>query len=270
MPRAFAPEGGAVQRRDRRFRTQQECASWLHARGAEREGCRHAAGVADAAGRDHRHPDRLGHLRQQGEGARLGGQVVGEEHSAVAAGFGALGDDRIGTEAGGHRGMFLTDDLTTQVGTFALLPQVVEAVREPVIAAGGIGDARGVAAAFALGAAGVQAGSAFLLCPEATITPLHRAALGRDGARHTALTNIFTGRPARGIVNRIIRELGPMSPAAPAFPLATGGIAPLRSHGERNGSDEFSPLWCGQNPLACRSVPAAERIRELAAGCPPS
>ena len=175
-----------------------------------------------------------------------------------------------GAEAGGHRGMFLTDDLTTQVGTFALLPQVVEAVRVPVIAAGAIGDARGVAAAFALGAAGVQAGSAFLLCPEATITALHRAALGREGARHTALTNVFTGRPARGIVNRIIRELGPMSPAAPAFPLATGGIAPLRSHGERNGSDEFSPLWCGQNPLACRSVPAAERIRELAAGCPPS
>ena len=173
-----------------------------------------------------------------------------------------------GSEAGGHRGMFLTDDVTTQVGTFALLPQVVAAVRVPVIAAGGIADARGVAAAFALGAAGVQAGSAFLLCPEATITPLHRAALQGDSARHTALTNVFTGRPARGIVNRIVRELGPMSSAAPAFPLATAGIGPLRSHGERSGVGDFSPLWCGQNPLACRNVPAAERVRELAMGCP--
>jgi nitronate monooxygenase len=173
-----------------------------------------------------------------------------------------------GAEAGGHRGMFLTDDLTTQVGTFALLPQIVAAVRIPVIAAGGIGDARSVAAAFALGAAGVQAGSAFLLCPESTITPLHRAALQGDGARHTALTNVFTGRPARSIVNRIIRELGPISPAAPAFPLAMAGLAPLRSHAERNGSPDFTPLWCGQNPLACRTVTAAERVRELSAGCP--
>jgi nitronate monooxygenase len=173
-----------------------------------------------------------------------------------------------GAEAGGHRGMFLSDDLTTQVGTFALLPQIVAAVRVAVIAAGGIGDARGVAAAFALGAAGVQAGSAFLLCPESTITPLHRAALEREDARHTVLTNVFTGRPARSIVNRVIRELGPLSKAAPAFPLAAAAMMPLRSHGERTGSEDFSPLWCGQNPLACRRVPAAERVRELAAGCP--
>lgn len=109
-----------------------------------------------------------------------------------------------GNEAGGHRGMFLSTDLTTQAGTFALLPQVVRAVNLPVIAAGAIADAGGVAAALGLGAAGAQAGTAYLLCPESTISALHRAALKGAGARHTALTNLFTGRPARGIVNRVI------------------------------------------------------------------
>jgi nitronate monooxygenase len=169
-----------------------------------------------------------------------------------------------GSEAGGHRGMFLTDDLTTQVGTFALLPQVVRAVRLPVIAAGGIADADGVAAALALGAAGVQPGTAYLLCPESTITPLHRAALQDPRARHTALTNLFTGRPARGIVNRAIREIGPVNAAAPAFPLATTAMSALRSKCEGLGSDDFSPMWCGQNPLACRQVGAGERTRQLA------
>ena len=116
-----------------------------------------------------------------------------------------------GLEAGGHRGMFLSDDLSTQVGTFALLPQIVHAVAVPVIAAGGIADAKGVAAAMALGAAGVQIGTAYLLCPEATTSAVHRAALKSDAARHTALTNLFSGRPARGIVNRLMRDLGPIS-----------------------------------------------------------
>ena len=169
-----------------------------------------------------------------------------------------------GSEAGGHRGMFLTSDLTTQVGTFALLPQIVRAVRVPVIAAGGMADAHSVAAALALGAAGVQAGTAYLLCPESTITALHRAALKSAKAGHTALTNVFTGRPARGIVNRAVRELGPINAAAPAFPLATTTMAVLRSACESRGSDEFTPLWCGQNPLACQEVPAGERTRRLA------
>lgn len=171
-----------------------------------------------------------------------------------------------GVEAGGHRGIFLTGDLTTQVGTFALLPQVVRAVRVPVIAAGGIADARGVAAAMALGASGVQIGTAYLLCAEATTTPIHRAALKREEARHTALTNVFTGRPARGIVNRIVRELGPISAKAPAFPLATAAVAPLRAKAEARGSGDFSPLWSGQNPSGCREVPAARLTRELANG----
>ena len=108
---------------------------------------------------------------------------------------------------------------TTQVGTFALLPQVVKAVRLPVVAAGGIADAKGLVAAMALGAAGVQIGTAYLLCPEVTISPVHRAALKSEAARHTAVTNVFTGRPARSIVNRIIRELGPINTAVPAFPV---------------------------------------------------
>ncbi|HET9340018.1 MAG TPA: nitronate monooxygenase [Casimicrobiaceae bacterium] len=169
-----------------------------------------------------------------------------------------------GLEAGGHRGMFLTADLTTQVGTMALVPQVVKAVRVPVIAAGGIADAKGVAAAMALGAAGAQVGTAYLLCPEATTSAVHRAAIASDASRHTALTNLFTGRPSRGIVNRLMRELGPISPHAPAFPLATAAIAPLRAKAEAKGSGDFSPLWSGQNATGCRELPAARITRELA------
>ena len=171
-----------------------------------------------------------------------------------------------GVEAGGHRGMFLSDDLSTQVGTFSLLPQVVRAVNVPVIAAGGIADAKGVSAALALGAAGVQIGTAYLLCPEATITAVHRKALKSEAARHTALTNLFTGRPARGIMNKVMRELGPISDLPPAFPLATSAVVPLRARAEAEGSGEFSPLWSGQNATGCKEVPAAQLTRDLAAG----
>jgi nitronate monooxygenase len=171
-----------------------------------------------------------------------------------------------GLEAGGHRGMFLSEDLTTQTGTFALLPQVVRAVRVPVVAAGGIADFTGVAAAMKLGAAGVQVGTAYLLCPEATTGAVHRAALKSDAARHTALTNLFSGRPARGIVNRIMRELGPLSPVAPEFPLASAALAPLRAAAERRGLGDFSPLWAGENASGCRELAAAHLTRELAAG----
>lgn len=171
-----------------------------------------------------------------------------------------------GLEAGGHRGMFLCDELSSQLGTFALLPQVVQAVRLPVIAAGGIADAQGVRAAMALGAAGVQIGTAYLCCDEASTSAIHRAALRSPAAQHTALTNLFSGRPARGIVNRVMRELGPISPHAPAFPLATAAIAPLRSKVESLGSGDFSPLWAGQNVSGCKSISAAELTRELAQG----
>ncbi len=171
-----------------------------------------------------------------------------------------------GLEAGGHRGQFLDHALTRQCGTMALLPQMVRAVHCPVIAAGGIADAHGVAAAMALGAAGVQVGTAYLLCDEATTSPVHRAALSGPQAAHTALTNVFTGRPARGIVNRLVRELGPISPLAPAFPLAAGALAPLRAAAEAAGSGDFSPLWAGQNTTGCRAVSATVLTRELLAG----
>ena len=171
-----------------------------------------------------------------------------------------------GLEAGGHRGLFLSDDLTTQVGTFALLPQIVRAVKVPVLAAGGIADARGVAAALKLGAAGVQVGTAYLLCPEATTSAVHRAALKSERARHTALTNLFSGGPARGIMNRLMWDLGPLSKLAPAFPLAAAAVAPLRAKAEAQGRGDFSTLWAGQNAAGCKEIPAADLTRELAAG----
>ena len=169
-----------------------------------------------------------------------------------------------GCEAGGHRAMFLSDDITTQVGTLSLVAQLVKILRVPVIAAGGIADARGVAAALALGAVGAQVGTTYLLCPEANTTPLHRAALQSDGARHTAITNLFTGRPARSIMNRVMRECGPISPLAPTFPLAVSAVVPLRARAEAMGSTDFSPLWAGQDTSGCRAMPAAELTRMLA------
>jgi nitronate monooxygenase len=169
-----------------------------------------------------------------------------------------------GLEAGGHRGMFLSDDLNTQVGTFALLPQIVKAVRVPVIAAGGIADAQGVSAALALGAAGVQIGTAYLLCKEASASAVHRAALKSPDSRLTALTNVYTGRPARGVVNRLMREIGPISPAAPPFPLATAAVSALRAKAESQGSGDFSPLWAGQNASGCREISATLLTRQLA------
>ncbi|HEV7504552.1 MAG TPA: nitronate monooxygenase [Thermoanaerobaculia bacterium] len=171
-----------------------------------------------------------------------------------------------GLEAGGHRGIFLSDDLDSQVGTFALLRQIVQSVKVPVIAAGGIADAEGVRAAMALGAAGVQIGTAYLLCPEATTGAVHRAMLQSEAARHTALTNLFSGRPARGIVNRLMKDLGPMSALPPVFPLAASAVAPLRAKAENLGRGDFSPLWAGQNATGCREIPAADLTRELAAG----
>ncbi|MGH6930727.1 MAG: NAD(P)H-dependent flavin oxidoreductase [Dongiaceae bacterium] len=169
-----------------------------------------------------------------------------------------------GCEAGGHRGMFLTSDIASQAGTFALVPQVADAVGVPVIAAGGIADARGIVAALALGASAVQIGTAYLFCPEANVTALHREALknGRDDG--TALTNLFTGRPARGLINRLMREVGPIAPEAPAFPLAGGALAPLKAAAEAKGSADFSSLWSGQAAALGREMPAGELTQRLA------
>ena len=169
-------------------------------------------------------------------------------------------------EAGERGGHFLSDDLSEQMGTFALLPQVVAAVRVPVIAAGGIASAAGVRAARALGAQGVQVGTAYLCADEALTTPAHRAALQSEAARHTVITNLVTGRPARGIVNRVMRELGPMSRAPSAFPLATAAMAYLRAQAEKQGRLDFTHFWSGQNASGCLSAPAADITRELARG----
>lgn len=196
-------------------------------------------------------------------GARILSSATTVEEARWLEAHGADAVIAQGLEAGGHRGNFLSGDLASQLGTFALVPQIVRAVRIPVIAAGGICDAQGVAAAMALGAAGVQVGTAYLLCPEAGTSAVHRAALKSDAARRTAVTNVFSGRPARGIVNRAMEELGPMSDLAPEFPLASTAIAPLRAKAESAGRGDFSPLWCGQNPSGCREIPAGELTRSL-------
>lgn len=169
-----------------------------------------------------------------------------------------------GSEAGGHRGMFLSEDVSTQMGTFALVPQIVDAVNLPVIAAGGIADARGVAAVLSLGAVAAQIGTSYLLCPEATTSLVHRSLL--KSSPLTTVTRLFSGRPARGIVNRLIKELGAMNGIAPAFPLAASALAPLRAKAEALGDGGFSPLWCGQNATGCAEIPASELTRALASG----
>lgn len=169
-----------------------------------------------------------------------------------------------GFEAGGHRGMFLSESVASQVGTMALVPQVVDAVKVPVIAAGGIGDARGIVAALALGAAGAQLGTSYLFTPEAKVTALHRAALSGATDGDTALTNVFTGRPARGIVNRLMREVGPLSADAPPFPLAGGPLAPLKAAAEAKGAGDFTSLWSGQAMTLGRAMPAGDLTRRLA------
>ena len=169
-----------------------------------------------------------------------------------------------GNEAGGHRGIFLDDEVASQPGTFALVPQVADAVPVPVIAAGGITDARGIAAAFALGASAVQIGTAYLFCPEARISPPHRAALATARDDATMVTRVFTGRPARSIANRVMREIGPMSELAPAFPLAGGALTPLRAKSEPAGSGDFMPLWAGQAARLGREMPAGALTRLLA------
>jgi nitronate monooxygenase len=170
-----------------------------------------------------------------------------------------------GLEAGGHRGIFLSEDLTTQVGTFSLLPQIVKAVKLPVIAAGGIADAAGVAAALSLGASAVQVGTAYLLCTETNTSQIHRNALKSEASQHTAITNLFSGRPARSIVNRIMREIGPINPNTSAFPLALNTISAVKKQAESTGVGDFSSLWCGQNATGCKEISAAEMTMALAA-----
>lgn len=208
-------------------------------------------------------PDLLARVRQTGAKILSSATTVAEARALAAAGVDAV--IAMGAEAGGHRGSFLDPAMATQAGTMALVPQVVDAVAVPVIAAGGIADGRGVAAAVMLGAAGVQVGTAYLFTPEARVPPAHRAALARAGDDNTALTNLFTGRPARGVMNRLMREIGPLSPDAPAFPTAGAALAPLRQWAEAAGRDDFTNLWSGQAAALARETTSAELTRTLAA-----
>lgn len=167
-----------------------------------------------------------------------------------------------GLEAGGHRGMFLTQDLTTQLSTFCLLPQLISSLRVPVIAAGGIADRHSVQAVLGLGAASAQIGTSYLLCDEAMTSSIHRSALKAPQC-HTALTNLFTGRAARGIMNRLMSEIGPLNSRAPEFPLAGAAIAPLKQLAEQTGRSDFSSMWSGQNPSGCLEISAYELTRQL-------
>ncbi len=207
-------------------------------------------------------PDLLGRVKAAGCRVLSSATTAAEARWLEDAGCDAIIAQ--GYEAGGHRGMFLSEDIATQAGTFALLPQVADAVRLPVIAAGGIVDGRGIAAAFALGAAGAQVGTAYLFTPESLISDLHRAALADAADDRTALTNLFSGRPARGLINRVMREVGPMSAAAPAFPTAGGALAPLKAAAEAAGSSDFSSLWSGQAAGLGRALGAGELTRQLA------
>ena len=168
-----------------------------------------------------------------------------------------------GIEAGGHRGMFLSDDISTQVGLFSLLPQIASRINVPLIAAGGIASAQGAKAAMMLGAEYVQIGTAYLLCNEAKTSPIHRLALTGASSNHTAVTNIFSGRPARGIVNRAMQEIGYLHKDAPDFPHASIEMTQLRAIFEKQGKGDFSPLWCGQNTAGCKEVSAKELTRSL-------
>ncbi|MGV7245342.1 NAD(P)H-dependent flavin oxidoreductase [Caballeronia sp. M23-90] len=210
-------------------------------------------------------PEKLLVDRVKATGAKI---IASATTVAEARWLEAHGCDAIiamGFEAGGHRGTFLNHDMATQVGTFALVPQIADAVSVPVIAAGGIADARGIVAALALGASAVQIGTAYLFCPEAKVPELHRVALRESGDDSTALTNLFTGRPARGIMNRVMREVGPLSDAAPAFPLASAALAPLKAKAEAAGKGDFTSLWSGQAARLAREMPAGELTRALIA-----
>lgn len=201
-------------------------------------------------------PDLLKRLRSWGCTILASATTVQEARWLEARGVDAIIAQ--GSEAGGHRGMFLSQDITTQISTTALVPQIVQRVRVPVIAAGGIADSSGIQSAMALGASAVQLGTSYLLCSEAKTSALHRAALKSQRAQHTALTNLFSGRPARGIVNRLMHEQGYISDKVADFPYAATEISILRQLAEQQGLDDFSPLWCGQNPSGCIEISAAE------------
>jgi nitronate monooxygenase len=173
-----------------------------------------------------------------------------------------------GFEAGGHRGSFLRASEDSLTGTFSLVPQVVDLVSVPVVAAGGIADARGIVAAFALGAEGVQIGTAFLACEESGASAQHRAALLGGQARHTALTRGFTGRLARGIKNSLFDALNAAGVELLPYPLQRFLVRNLSEAAERSGRAEFVPMWAGQSANLARHAKATELLDALVSGVP--
>jgi len=209
------------------------------------------------------HPALLARVKRAGSKVVSSATTVEEASWLEARGVDAVIAQ--GYEAGGHRGTFLdwsrNGATASQIGTLALVPQIADVVRVPVIAAGGIADGRGVAAAFALGAAGAQIGTGFLLCPEAATPALHRDAVRHAREHETVVTNVFTGRPARAFVNRLAREIGLLADAAPDFPLPMGELAPLRAAAEQEGRHDFTPLWSGQAAALSREMPAGRLMQ---------
>ncbi len=168
-----------------------------------------------------------------------------------------------GFEAGGHRGSFLRPAEDSLTGTFSLVPQTVDAVKVPVVAAGGIADARGIVAALALGAEGVQMGTAFLACEESGAQPLHREAILNRGAAHTALTRGFTGRLARGIDNALLQELNRPDAEILPYPLQRYLMRSLAIPAQKAGRSDLLALWAGQSANLARCSAAPELLQSL-------
>ncbi|WP_284734606.1 NAD(P)H-dependent flavin oxidoreductase [Sphingosinicella terrae] len=203
--------------------------------------------------------------RTRATGARILATATSVEEARWLAERGVDGIVAQGWEAGGHNGRFLGAPPETQMGLFALLPQIVDAVDLPVIAAGGIADGRGIAAAFMLGAAAVQIGTAYLRCPESLIGPGHRAGLAGPGADRTAFTNVYSGRLARGLPTRLTEALGAVPGKVPPFPFAAAPLAPLARAAAERGEDGFSPMWAGQSARLAPELPARALTERLAA-----
>lgn len=203
--------------------------------------------------------------RVRGAGAKVIATATSVDEARWLAERGVDGIVAQGWEAGGHAGRFLGGRPDEQMGLFALLPQIVDAVALPVIASGGIADGRGIAAALMLGAAAVQIGTAYLHCPESLIGPAHRAAMASKAAERSVFTNLFSGGLARGLWTPPMEELGPVRGEAPPFPLATAALAPLARAAAERGEPGFRPMWAGQAARLGRPL-AARELTELLAG----
>jgi nitronate monooxygenase len=207
-------------------------------------------------------PPIVAHLRSRG--CKIISSATSPREARWLASKGADAIIAQGAEAGGHRATFNFEGEEAVIGGMALVPQIADAVDLPIIAAGGIADGRGIAAAFALGAAGVQIGTAYLLCQEAEVSAVHRAAVEKAEADDTVISNVFSGRPARVILNRFARSMGPVAADAPPFPTALGPLLPLRAATEPRGSADFTPLYAGQAVGLARDLPAYELTKLLA------